>query len=146
MRAAKPIFEHQGQNVKTRIQDGQEYIFDPVRKKYVVLTPEEWVRQQVLKHLIEDLGYAPSLLSVERRIKAGTVWKRYDIVAFHEARPWLLIECKEEKVSLGEDVLRQVLAYNSTIRAEYLAVTNGHQLFCYSRASETWTRSLPPLP
>lgn len=146
MRVAKPIFDRQGQNVKTRIKDGQEYIFDPVRKKYVVLTPEEWVRQQVLEHLIEKLGYTPSLLSVERRIKAGTVWKRYDIVAFHKTRPWLLIECKEEKVNLGEDVLRQVLAYNAAIRAEYLAITNGQQLFCYSRSTETWTRSLPPLP
>ena len=132
--------------MKTRIQDGQEYIFDPVRKKYVVLTPEEWVRQQVLEYMIGTLGYTPSLLSVERRIKAGTVWKRYDIVAFHHGRPWLLIECKDENVNLGEDVLRQVLAYNSGMKAEYFAVTNGRQLFCYHSSTNTWTRSLPAVP
>lgn len=118
-------------NFKYKTIDEHQYIFDVIRKKYVRLTPEEWVRQNFLNYLIQVKKYPKGLISVEKEIKINQLRKRYDIVVYDTQRnPWMLIECKAPQVSLTEDTFHQLLRYNQVISAPYWALTNGHQSFC----------------
>ena len=103
-------------------------IFCIVRKKWVVLTPEEWVRQNFLLYLTIVLQYPLPLIAVEKQVLFTTLKKRFDIVVYNNAIPYLIIECKEMNVPLAENTLLQVLHYNATIQAAILIITNGH--FC----------------
>lgn len=116
-----PLFEH-----RLREADGKLWIFDNIRKKFLVLTPEEWVRQHVVNYLVVHLSYPKSLIKVEGGLTYNQLAKRSDIVVFdREAKPWLLIECKAPTVKLNEMVIQQVVLYNSTIGAKHIAVSNG---------------------
>lgn len=108
-------------------------IWDRVRKKFVVLTPEEWVRQNFMAYLIRVMGYPGSLMAVEKEIRLGELKKRCDIVVYREALPWMIVECKEPGVRLTEPVLRQILAYNMTLRVPYLVLTNGDLTYGFKR-------------
>ena len=104
----------------------REMIFDEVRKRWVILTPEEWVRQNFLQYLIYIKKYPASLIAVEKEIKLGDLKKRFDIVVYDaNAKPWMIIECKEMNVDLNKQVLDQVLRYNITMQVPYLVITNG---------------------
>jgi len=129
--------------MQTIQKQGREYIFDPIRKKYLVLTPEEWVRQQVLDYMMQVKAYPASLISVEKRLRVGSTWKRYDILVYRHSKPWLVVECKEEREPLGDAALRQLLAYNSQLKTNYLVITNGKSLHCYEVASAQWSHSFP---
>ena len=131
---------------KRKYENGKEYIFDRNRKKFVVLTAEEWVRQQVLDYLMRVLYYPPSVISVERQIRVGNLKRRYDIVVFYAAQPWLIIECKSEFENLNEVVLGQILAYNSSLQVKFLTVTNGHDVMTYQIGKQTWKAGFPPYP
>lgn len=116
-----------------RIQatDGQEMIFDPFRKKYVVLTPEEWVRQNFLNYLVKNLEYPGALMSIEKEMHLGELRKRCDIVIYsREAAPWMIVECKEMGVPLGMPVLEQIVRYNMALPVPYLVITNGSNTWC----------------
>ncbi|MGC4104532.1 type I restriction enzyme HsdR N-terminal domain-containing protein [Ferruginibacter sp.] len=107
-------------------ENDTEFIFDAVRKRWVVLTPEEWVRQNFLEYLIQVKKYPPSLLAVEKEIRLGDLKKRFDIVVYDvHSKPWMIIECKEMNVSLNRQVLDQALRYNITMQVPYLVITNG---------------------
>ncbi len=107
------------------------WIFDVFRKKYVVLTPEEWVRQHVVHFLTAHLRYPVSLLRLEMTLEYNGLKKRSDVVVFSRSgEPWMLIECKAPEIILQENVAHQILTYNLTVNAEYLVVTNGIQLYC----------------
>ncbi len=125
-------------------KEGKEFVYDIIRKKDVALTPEEWVRQQIIHYLINDLKYPPSLFSVEKQIKIGTLRKRYDIVIYQQDQPWMIIECKEEKEKLDKNVLQQIMAYNSELKVSYLVLTNGQELLVYNIKANAWIKSLPP--
>jgi hypothetical protein len=114
---------------KVKLVDGKEQIFDRIRKRWVRLTNEEWVRQNFINYLIYIKKYPASLISVEKEIVLHEVKKRYDIVVYKNAIPWLLAECKEMNVPLTENVLHQLLRYNANVLAEYLVITNGKQTF-----------------
>ena len=114
----EPDFRFQG----TR---GQEMIWDRVRRKWVRLTPEEWVRQNFVRYLTLEMKYPQSLIAIEKQIKLGERIKRYDIAVYRETAPWMVIECKEPEVTLDQKVLEQVLRYNSKLTARYLIITNG---------------------
>lgn len=106
--------------------DGKELIFDEIRKRWVVLTPEEWVRQNFLQYLVRVMKYPLSLIAIEKEIKLGDLKKRFDIVVYDSnTQPWMIVECKEMKISLGAAVLDQVLRYNMSLRVPYLVITNG---------------------
>ncbi len=110
-------------------QDDKEFIFDEVRKSWVILTPEEWVRQNFLQYLVQVKKYPASLIAVEKEIKLGELKKRFDIVVYdRNSKPWMIIECKEMKIALNKSVLDQVLRYNITLNVPYLVITNGS--FC----------------
>lgn len=104
----------------------KEHIFDPLRKKWIRLTPEEWVRQNFLQYLLQTLQYPASLIAVEKEIQIGELKKRFDILVYKDDRPWLLVECKEMNVPLEESVMAQLLRYQTAVQARYLVVTNGN--------------------
>lgn len=119
-----PNFAHQ---IKTL--DQKEQIFDPFRKIWVRLTPEEWVRQNFLQVLVQKQQVPAALIAIEKEIKWGETKKRFDILVYKDTKPWLLVECKEMNVPLTENVLRQVLHYNSKIETRYIIITNGNDTF-----------------
>lgn len=106
-------------------EDSKEWIYDGIRKKWVRLTPEEWVRQNFVKYLTEVKRYPSSLLSIEKGLVLGEVKKRCDILVYKEAQPWMIIECKEPGVSLTADVLMQAVRYNLANACCYLVISNG---------------------
>ena len=111
---------------KIKNEGGKEIIFDDVRKRWVTLTPEEWVRQNFLQYLIHIKKYPASLIAVEKEIKLGDLKKRFDVVVYDAAsKPWMIIECKKMDVDLNRQVLDQVLRYNIAMQVPYLVITNG---------------------
>jgi hypothetical protein len=104
-------------------------IFDEVRKKWIVLTPEEWVRQNFIQYLLQVKKYPSSVIAVEKEIKLGELKKRCDIVVYKEHQPWMIIECKEQTVPLNDAVIQQVLRYNISLKVEILVVTNGENSY-----------------
>jgi hypothetical protein len=118
----------------------KELIFCICRKRWVILTPEEWVRQNFLQYLVHVLNYPLSLIAVERKVPVGEMSKRFDIVVFsRNAEPYLIVECKEMKVPLNDDVLHQALRYNMNIRAPFIVVTNGSYCAAFENMNGQFT-------
>src|SRR5690606_32621801 len=112
--------------VKTKHAPQGPRIFDPVRRSWVALTPEEWVRQHVLNYLVHDLGCPLSLVAVERKLMLNKLTKRADLVVHApDARPVLLVECKAPGVKVDRGAFEQAARYNTVFRVPYLLVTNG---------------------
>jgi hypothetical protein len=120
-------------NTTLKKEQGKVYIFDNIRKKYLVLTPEEWVRQHFINYLIQDLKYPKSLFRIEGGISFNKLQKRSDILIYNrQGKPWMLVECKSPTIKLSQKAFNQVAVYNMTIGAEYVAVTNGMIHYCYA--------------
>ena len=123
---------------KTKEIEGKTYIFDPIRKKYLVLTPEEWVRQHFIHLLIKHYGYSKSLIRLEGGLVYNRLQKRSDIVVFdQEGKPFLLVECKPTEIKINQAVIAQASRYNLTLRCPFVAVTNGLSTFCFEIDFET---------
>ena len=107
-------------------------IFDEIRKKFILLTPEEWVRQHVVQFLLQDKKYPKSYINVEKLIKINNLSKRYDGVVFQpNGEIFLLIECKAPEVAISQQTFDQIARYNLVLKAKYLMVTNGlNHYFC----------------
>ncbi len=110
---------------KVQSIDGKDQIFDPCRKKWVVLTPEEWVRQNMLQYLIQVCKYPIELIAIEKTIQLGSLNKRFDILVYHGTTPWMIIECKEAKTTLNDKTILQLLQYQQVLNATYLIASNG---------------------
>lgn len=122
---------------KIRNEAGKEVIFDEVRKLWVRLTPEEWVRQNFLQYLLQVKRYPASLIAVEREISLGEMKKRFDILVYNSLhKPWMMVECKAMNVSLTESVLHQLLRYNISIPVSFLIITNGNYVAGWERKGE----------
>lgn len=116
-----PQYKFRIREVKSKLQ-----IFDVVRKKYVELAPEEWVRQHVLHFCFESLSISPSLMGVEKQIKINDTVKRFDVVCFNrDLSPKILVECKSPDVKLTNAVAEQSLRYNLVLKADFVWITNG---------------------
>ena len=112
-------------------KDNQPYIFDFIRKKYYLLTPEEWVRQHFMRYLIEEKKYPKGRIGVEILVKINGMNKRSDIVVYNEkGNPLLIVECKRPKVAITQETFDQIARYNLQLNAQFLIVTNGLQHFC----------------
>jgi hypothetical protein len=112
-------------------KDDTTYVYDPIRRKDIVLLPEELVRQLVLLHLLEKKRYPANRIRVEIGIELNGLKKRCDIVVFNQGvQPWLLIECKSPKVPVDQKVFEQAAAYNLQLLAPFLVVTNGLATYC----------------
>ena len=107
-------------------------IFDEIRKKFLILTREEWVRQHVIMYLINDKNYPKSYINVEKLIKINNLNKRYDIIVYQpNGEIYLLIECKAPEIKIGQETFDQIARYNLLLKAHYLMVTNGlNHYFC----------------
>ncbi|MBQ0117974.1 MAG: type I restriction enzyme HsdR N-terminal domain-containing protein [Flavobacterium sp.] len=123
-------------------------IFDEIRKKFVVLNPEEWVRQHVLQYLLLDKKYPKSHINVEKIVKINGQNKRYDLVVFHpDGSIFLLVECKAPEVKITQHTFDQIARYNGILQADYLMVTNGlNHYFCkldYENQKYTFLKDIP---
>jgi hypothetical protein len=127
---------------------GKPEIFDRIRKKYVRLTPEEWVRQHFLRYMVRTLGFPETLIIVEAAITYNTMKKRFDILACRsDGSPGLVVECKAPGVELTQEVFDQVAMYNMTLEVNYLVVTNGlsHYACMINREKQSYA-FLPEIP
>lgn len=105
----------------------KDQIFDPLRKKWVALTPEEWVRQNILQHLIQVCNYPTSLIAIEKSIQLGELTKRFDILIYKNVKPWMIIECKEANVAINDKTIAQLYQYQQVLEAQFLFASNGHE-------------------
>jgi len=117
--------------------NGKQYIFDSIRKVWLLLTEEEWVRQNFVNYLVTELKYPSTVIALEKEILLNDLKKRFDILVYNnEHKPWMLVECKEPKVNLSEEVLQQVLRYNISVPVEYIVITNGKMTVGWKREGE----------
>ena len=106
--------------------ENKQLIFDKIRKKYVVLTPEEWVRQNFVTYLLEEKKYPISLIAIEKQVTVNKLKKRFDILVFDKkGNHNIIVECKSPKIKITQDTFDQIARYNLALNAEYLIVTNG---------------------
>lgn len=112
---------------KIKPVQGKDQIFDPFRKSWVTLTPEEWVRQNLLQYLVQICNYPSALIAIEKTIQLGELNKRFDILVYKNDTPWMIIECKEARVEINDKTIQQILQYQQVIEATYLIVSNGHE-------------------
>lgn len=116
---------------KVKQEGVRAHIFDVIRKKYVVLTPEEWVRQNFLQYLIQDKKFPASLIAVEAGLKYNQLQKRMDVLVYNrQGTPHLMVECKAPEVKITQDTFDQIARYNMAFKVKYLVVTNGLNHFC----------------
>jgi hypothetical protein len=116
---------------KVKTEDGSTQIFDVIRKQFVKLTPEEWVRQNFIQYLIDEKKYPASLMVVEYALKYNNMQKRADILCFNkEGAPQLMVECKAASAPINQKVFDQIARYNFSLKVPYLVVTNGLEHYC----------------
>jgi hypothetical protein len=138
-----PSYQFKLKESNERIQ-----IFDAVRKKYVVLTPEEWVRQNFIQFLINEKQFPASLIAVEIGLKYNELQKRADILIYDkQASPLLMVECKAPEVKITQDAFDQAARYNMIFKVKYLVITNGMNHFCclmdYTNNSYQYLQDVP---
>ena len=128
------LIEYPTPDFKIELRDNHPYIFDAIRRKWLLLQDEEWVRQNFVGYLIKKMNYPQALIALEKEIYLGELKKRFDILVYdHNHNPWMLVECKSEKVPITEKVLHQVLRYNISMPAEYLILTNGNSTYGWQK-------------
>ncbi len=126
---------------KIKSERQRKYIFDNIRRRWVVLTPEEWVRQNLIAYLIAEKNYLASLIAVEMPLKINRMEKRADIVLFSkQGTPLIIIECKSPGVKISQKVFDQAALYNMDMKVEYLVVSNGLVHYCakLDHSNRTW--------
>ncbi len=112
-------------------REGKTFLYDILRRKYVVWTPEEVVRQDLVNYLLQELKYPKGLISIEAGLHYNRRLKRTDIVVFNkEGKPNILVECKRPEVKLGKEAIFQLSTYNKELDANLLVLTNGKELIC----------------
>jgi hypothetical protein len=116
-----PKFEYRFKSTENKVS-----IFDVIRKKFIILQPEEWVRQHCVHYLINDKNYPKSLINVEKELIINGLKKRYDIVIFNpDGSIYLIVECKSHKIKIDQTTFDQIARYNLVLSSSYLMVTNG---------------------
>ena len=112
----------------------KDFIFDPLRKKWLLLTPEEWVRQNFVQYLVQVKNYPADLIAQEKVLQLGELKKRFDILIYDKQhQPWMMIECKAPEVKLNEGVLQQLLRYHISIPVGFLIITNGETSYGWEK-------------
>lgn len=125
-------------HLRIRESDGHREVFDPARRRWVALTPEEWVRQHTLLMLHEGYGYPWELMRVEGAITVGSLTKRCDIVVYgSDVTPRMVVECKQEEVAITQRVVDQACRYNTVLRVPFLLLTNGRTLLCLRKFGQS---------
>ena len=118
-------------SIKTKLVNSKEYLFDELRKKWILSTPEEEVRQQFWKYLHFEKKYPVSLMAIEKTIVINGLNKRFDLLIYdRNGNPNIIVECKSRNVKINESALDQILSYQYKIGAKYLVLTNGNETYC----------------
>jgi predicted type IV restriction endonuclease len=138
-----PAYQFRFKNSENKVA-----IFDEIRKKFIILTPEEWVRQHVIQFLLLERKYPKSLINVEKELKVNGLRKRYDVVVFNpDGSIFILIECKAPEIKVSQSTFDQIARYNMTMKAQYLMLTNGlNHYFCQMDFDEEKYHFLTELP
>ncbi len=133
---------------KVKVEDGKKLVFDPIRRKYVALTPEEEVRQHTLFQLVTMMKVPKSLIAVEYSFHLNGLSKRCDIVVFtKEGKPVMIVECKSASVEVNQKVLEQAARYNFKLKVNFLMLTNGrNQYYCFINEKEQKLQYLEQVP
>lgn len=138
------LLENLQLNIKT--EENTRKVWDIVRKKWMVLTPEEYVRQALLHYFTNTMQYPVGLIAVEKQVKYGSLIKRYDIVVHNrQQQPWLLVECKAPEIAINQSTVQQLLQYHSQIPCPYWLLSNGIESHCARVQGENieWLGHLP---
>jgi hypothetical protein len=139
-----------GLSLNIKKENDQRMVWDIVRKKWYVLSPEEYVRQALVHFLIHKMDYPIGLISIEKQLKLGSLSKRYDLVVYdRNQNPWMLVECKAPEVAIDEKTLHQLLQYHSQIPCPYWLLSNGRHTYCANAKDIQaifWTKELPVYP
>lgn len=114
-----------------------------MRKLWVRLTPEEWVRQNFIQYLVKVKQYPAAVMAVEKEIALGELRKRCDIVVYREHQPWMIVECKEMDMVLNDAVAAQIFRYNITLNVRYLVATNGNHTFALDTSNQQALQEMP---
>lgn len=135
-------------NFRTKTEEGKTFIFDAIRKKYVVLTPEEWVRQNFIQYLKTEKKYPESLMAVEKQIMLNQTQRRFDLLIYsRNGQPYLIAEFKAPNVKITQETFDQVVRYNMAVRVERVLVSNGLQHFAceidYAKNSYLYLPEIP---
>ena len=127
--------------------DGKPHIFDVVRRKHLLITPEEWVRQHLLHWLMNEHAYPRTLIKIEGGLRYNKLAKRSDLIVYdHSGQPFLLVECKAPHIPLSEAVFAQAARYNATIKARYLLISNGLEHFAFEVGQAELLTALSSIP
>ena len=134
--------------LKVRRENEKRYIFDPIRKKWLALQPEELVRQLVIHYLLEEKRYNRNRINLERGFKVNTLQRRFDLLVYDmEVNPFLLVECKAPQVQITDAAFQQAAVYNMELKVQYLLVTNGIESYCcalnYENHSYEYLEAVP---
>ncbi len=134
--------------LKIITKNQKKYIFDLIRKKQIILTPEEWVRQNFIKYLVEEKNYPKGLIGVEQQLPGNNQKFRTDIIVYAKsAKALMIVECKSEKVKITQEVFDQAAKYNLQFKADFLVVTNGLSHFAcklnYQDKSYQFLKEIP---
>ena len=135
-------------NFRTKTEEGKTLIFDTIRKKFVVLTPEEWVRQNFIQYLKTEKKYPETLMAVEKQIMLNQTQRRFDLLIYsRNGQPHLIAEFKAPNVKITQETFDQVVRYNMTVRVERVVVSNGLQHFAceidYVKNSYSYLPEIP---
>ncbi|WP_163323688.1 type I restriction enzyme HsdR N-terminal domain-containing protein [Draconibacterium mangrovi] len=133
---------------RTKTENEKTWIFDTIRKKFVVLTPEEWVRQNFIQYLIQERNYPQNLMAVEKQIKVNQLQRRFDLLIYQRnGNPHLIAEFKAPNVKITQNAFDQVVRYNMALRVERVVVSNGMQHFAceidYEKNSYSFLKEIP---
>jgi len=144
----QPLNFPESYHFETRISDQKQEILDPIRQQFVSLTPEEWVRQNLVQFLKTDLGYPKGLIRIEQTIKLDKKTYRADFIVHKKnGQPILIGECKEPEKEINQRVFDQIANYNRALNCKYLLVSNGLKHYCYSIDLQGGShRFLPQIP
>lgn len=131
-----------------RDSKGQNEIFDAIRRKFVVLTPEEWVRQNFIQYLISQKNVPQMMMGIEKALSLNNLTKRADIIIFGNlGQPAMIVECKAPEVKIDQKVFEQISRYNLALKVKYLIVTNGLEHYCakidFGSSSFTFLEEIP---
>ncbi len=134
--------------IKIKTEKEQRFIFDPIRKKHLVLTPEEFVRQLVILYLVQVKNYNINYINVEKQLIINGLKRRFDIIVYDSTmQPFLLVECKAPKIPINQATFDQIAQYNMPLQTQYLMVTNGIHSYCcsmdYGKRDYTFLEEIP---
>ena len=122
---------------KIKEEGGKKYVFDGIRKTWLLLTPEEWVRQNFINFLTLELKYPAGFIALEKTLVLNDLKKRFDVLVYdREHQPWMMVECKAPEIALSEGVLQQLLRYHMSIPVALLVITNGTQTMAWEKKEQ----------